>query len=120
MPSFFKAISKIKKRGSPLHRHRKRAKSSEGTIECVCKKSKSPYTDITIGGKLLTSKDKDSPVNHVRLKRAKGMNEGVWALSGGVVNPCKCSVVSGAWTKSGVPKKKRALKGINMVGIKWR
>jgi hypothetical protein len=120
MVSFFRAIAKIKKRGSPYDRHKKRAKRSEGSIQCVCKKAKSPNIDITIGGKILTRKEKDSPVNHIRLKRAKGMSEGVWAMTGGVDNPCRCSIVSGEWMKVGVPQKKRVLKGISLVSIKWR
>jgi hypothetical protein len=111
----FKAIAKIKKRGTPLDK-RRRASSKTGTVSCVCKKTKpSGRSDITIGGKMISSRSKDSPVNHVRLKRHKGMSEGVWALTGGVDNPCRCKLVSGTMGK----KKSRVLNGVNMVSLKW-
>jgi len=117
MVSFFKAISKIKKRGTPLQKKRKESRK-HGSIECVCKKGKGNRRDMIIGGKLITSKSQGSPVNHIRIKRAKGMSEGVWALTGGVDNPCRCSIVAG---QAGLKKgKRRVLKGVNMVQIKYR
>ena len=118
MVSFFKAISKIKKRGTPLQKKRKESRK-HGSIECICKKAKGNRKDMTIGGKLITSKSQGSPVNHIRIKRAKGMSEGVWALTGGVDNPCRCSIVAGTfdYRKKG---KRRVLKGVNMVQIKYR
>ena len=116
MVSMFKAIAKIKKRGTPLDK-RRRASSKHGTISCVCKKHKpsSTHGDIIIGGKMISSRSKDSPVNRVRLKKHKGMSEGVWALTGGVDNPCRCRLVSGTMGKN----KSRPLKGVNMVSLKW-
>ena len=115
MVSMFKAIAKIKKRGTPLDKRRKDS-SKHGTVSCVCKKSKpTGHSDITIGGKMISSRSKDSPVNRVRLKRHKGMSEGVWALTGGVDNPCRCRLISGTMGK----KKSRPLKGVNMVSLKW-
>jgi hypothetical protein len=120
MVSFFKAISKIKKRGTPLQKKRKESRK-HGSIECVCKKSKKSLSyshDITIGGKLITRKAKNSPVNHIRLKGSKGMSEPIWLLTGGVDNPCRCSLVAGTL---GLNKgKRRVLKGVNMVQIKYR
>ena len=112
----FKAIAKIKKRGTPLDKRRK-ISSKHGTISCVCKKRKpsSTHGDITIGGKMISSRSKDSPVNRVRLKKHKGMTEGVWALTGGVDNPCRCRLESGTMGKN----KSRPLKGVNMVSLKW-
>ena len=121
MVSFFKAISKIKKRGTPLQKKRKESRK-HGSIECVCKKAKKSLSyshDITIGGKLINTKAKDSPVNRIRLKGSKGMSEPIWMLTGGVDNPCRCSIVAGQfdYRKKG---KRRVLKGVNMVQIKYR
>jgi len=118
MVSFFKAISKIKKRGTPLQKKRKESRK-HGSIECICKKAKGNSKDIIISGKLITSKSQGSSVNHIRIKRSKGMVESVWALTGGVDNPCRCSIVAGQfdYRKKG---KRRVLKGVNMVQIKYR
>jgi hypothetical protein len=43
------------------------------------------------------------------------MSEGVWALTGGVDNPCRCRLESGTMGKN----KSRPLKGVNMVSLKW-
>ena len=116
MVVMFKAINKIKKRGTPLDKRRKQSKK-HGQVSCVCKKVKGTESqgDITIGGKMITSRAKDSSINRIRLKRHKGMSEGVWALTGGVDNPCRCKLQSGALGKN----KSRPLKGVNMVTLKW-
>ena len=121
MVSFLSAHKKLKTR-SLSKRRKKRLEKRQGGIECVCKKSKATDRrgDIVIGGKILTRKEKDSPVNLIRLKRAKGMNVGAWALIGGYDNPCRCSIVSGELTRASVPKKKRVLKGVSHVTILWR
>ncbi len=115
MPSFISAHKKLKAR-STSKRRKTRLVKRKGDIKCVCKKVKgNSYTsDIIIGGKIINKKSVGSSVNHLRLKRAKGMDEGVWALTGGFDNPCKCTLSSG-----GKSTKKRVLKGINMVSLKW-
>jgi hypothetical protein len=113
MPSFISAHKKLKAR-STSKRRKTRLVKRKGTIQCVCKKAKGNQRDLIVGGKLITRKELNSPVNHIRFKRAKHMNEDVWTLTGGVDNPCKCKLLSGT------DKKSRVLKGINMVVTKYR